>query len=87
MPTYELVSHHLCPYVQRAAIVLLEKAVPFTRTLIDLGVLFAEVAPRSLRSASARRALTESRAEATRRAYTARLEALAKQALPNGRGR
>ena len=36
MPTYELVSHHLCPYVQRAAIVLLEKGVPFRRTLIDL---------------------------------------------------
>jgi glutathione S-transferase len=36
MPTYELVSHHLCPYVQRAAIVLLEKSVPFKRTLIDL---------------------------------------------------
>ena len=36
MPAYELVSHHLCPYVQRAAIVLLEKATPFRRTLIDL---------------------------------------------------
>ena len=36
MPAYELVSHHLCPYVQRAAIVLLEKGVPFRRTLIDL---------------------------------------------------
>jgi glutathione S-transferase len=36
MPTYELVSQHLCPYVQRAAIVLLEKGVPFRRTLIDL---------------------------------------------------
>jgi glutathione S-transferase len=36
MPTYELVSHHLCPYVQRAAIVLLEKGIPFRRTLIDL---------------------------------------------------
>ena len=33
MPTYELVSHHLCPYVQRAAIVLLEKGVPFKRTM------------------------------------------------------
>ena len=31
-----LVSHALCPYVQRAAIVLLEKAVPFTRRDIDL---------------------------------------------------
>lgn len=36
MPTYELVSHHLCPYVQRAAIVLTEKGVSFRRTLIDL---------------------------------------------------
>ena len=36
MPTYELVSHHLCPYVQRAAIVLTEKGVPFTRSMIDL---------------------------------------------------
>ena len=31
-----LVSHHLCPYVQRAAIVLLEKGVPFSRRWIDL---------------------------------------------------
>ncbi|WP_157669772.1 glutathione S-transferase family protein [Chitinibacter sp. GC72] len=31
-----LVSHLLCPYVQRAAIVLLEKGVPFTRKNIDL---------------------------------------------------
>jgi glutathione S-transferase len=36
MPTFELVSHHLCPYVQRAAIALTEKGVPFTRTTIDL---------------------------------------------------
>lgn len=35
-PTLELVSHHLCPYVQRAAIALLEKNVPFRRTTIDL---------------------------------------------------
>ncbi|WP_292083658.1 MULTISPECIES: glutathione S-transferase family protein [unclassified Brevundimonas] len=35
-PELELVSHHLCPYVQRAAIVLAEKQVPFKRTLIDL---------------------------------------------------
>lgn len=34
--TLELVSHHLCPYVQRAAITLLEKNVPFRRTYIDL---------------------------------------------------
>ncbi|WP_348944767.1 glutathione S-transferase family protein [Chitinibacter sp. FCG-7] len=31
-----LVSHLLCPFVQRAAIVLLEKGVPFTRKNIDL---------------------------------------------------
>lgn len=31
-----LVSHHLCPYVQRAAIVLLEKEIPFERRWIDL---------------------------------------------------
>jgi glutathione S-transferase len=32
-----LVSHHLCPYVQRAAIALSEKSVPFERVTIDLG--------------------------------------------------
>jgi len=32
-----LVSHHLCPYVQRAAIALAEKEVPFERVTIDLG--------------------------------------------------
>jgi glutathione S-transferase len=31
-----LVSHHLCPYVQRAAISLLEKSVPFEREYVDL---------------------------------------------------
>ncbi len=31
-----LVSHHLCPYVQRAAIALLEKNVAFERVMIDL---------------------------------------------------
>jgi glutathione S-transferase len=31
-----LVSHHLCPYVQRAAISLAEKAVPFERVDVDL---------------------------------------------------
>jgi glutathione S-transferase len=31
-----LVSHHLCPYVQRAAIALLEKDVPFERVMVDL---------------------------------------------------
>jgi len=32
-----LVSHHLCPYVQRAAIVLAEKGVGCERITIDLG--------------------------------------------------
>lgn len=32
-----LVSHPLCPYVQRAAIVLREKGVPFHRRDVDLG--------------------------------------------------
>ena len=36
MTTLELVSHHLCPYVQRAAIALAEKQVPFKRTVVDL---------------------------------------------------
>ncbi|WP_372362089.1 glutathione S-transferase family protein [Xanthomonas sp. NCPPB 1325] len=31
-----LISHPLCPFVQRAAIVLLEKAVPFDRIQVDL---------------------------------------------------
>ena len=31
-----LVSHDLCPYVQRAAIALLEKGIPFERSIIDL---------------------------------------------------
>lgn len=31
-----LVSHALCPYVQRAAIVLREKGVPFSRRWVDL---------------------------------------------------
>jgi glutathione S-transferase len=33
---FTLVSHALCPYVQRAAIVLTEKGVPFTRRDVDL---------------------------------------------------
>ncbi|RAK52517.1 glutathione S-transferase family protein [Phenylobacterium deserti] len=36
MPDLELVSHHLCPYAQRAAITLSEKNQPFRRTDIDL---------------------------------------------------
>jgi len=31
-----VVSHHLCPYVQRASIVLDEKGVPFARINVDL---------------------------------------------------
>ena len=36
MPSLTLISHHLCPYVQRAAIALREKSVPFERIMIDL---------------------------------------------------
>ena len=36
MSTLTLVSHHLCPYVQRAAIALNEKSVSFERITIDL---------------------------------------------------
>ncbi|MCM5678673.1 glutathione S-transferase family protein [Schlegelella sp. S2-27] len=46
--TLELVSHHLCPYVQRAAIALAEKGVPFKRTTIDLDDKpgwFTEISP------------------------------------------
>ncbi|MDW6025124.1 glutathione S-transferase family protein [Mesorhizobium sp. BAC0120] len=35
-PSLTLISHHLCPYVQRAAIALAEKQVPFERVWIDL---------------------------------------------------
>lgn len=35
-PSLTLVSHHLCPYVQRAAISLAEKMVPFERVYVDL---------------------------------------------------
>jgi glutathione S-transferase len=31
-----LISHHLCPYVQRAVISLAEKSVPFERIYVDL---------------------------------------------------
>lgn len=43
-----LVSHPLCPYVQRAAIVLLEKGVPFERRDVDLAckpAWFLDVSP------------------------------------------
>lgn len=36
IPELKLVSHHLCPYVQRAVITLLEKEIPHQRTYIDL---------------------------------------------------
>ncbi len=36
MPKLRLVSHAICPYVQRAVITLLEKNAPFERTDIDL---------------------------------------------------
>jgi glutathione S-transferase len=36
MSDLKLTSHHLCPYVQRAVIVLLEKGVAHERTYIDL---------------------------------------------------
>jgi glutathione S-transferase len=36
LPELVLVSHHLCPYVQRAAIALTEKSVPFERQYVDL---------------------------------------------------
>src|SRR5687768_8765101 len=36
MTRFRLISFKLCPYVQRAAIVLLEKGVPFERVDIDL---------------------------------------------------
>ena len=36
MNTLTLISHNLCPYVQRAAIALLEKGVAFDRVMIDL---------------------------------------------------
>lgn len=34
--TYTLISHHLCPYVQRAAIALTEKGLAFERINVDL---------------------------------------------------
>ena len=36
MPKLTLISHHLCPYVQRAATSLAEKGVPLERVYIDL---------------------------------------------------
>lgn len=36
MSNFHLISHHLCPYVQRAVIVLNEKEIEHQRTYIDL---------------------------------------------------
>ena len=36
MPDLTLISHHLCPYVQRAVIALTEKGVAFERVYVDL---------------------------------------------------
>ncbi|MFG6432466.1 glutathione S-transferase family protein [Roseateles sp. LYH14W] len=36
MPAFELISNHLCPYTQRAAIQLAEKGLGFERVYIDL---------------------------------------------------
>src|SRR3569623_178071 len=36
MEQLTLVSHHLCPYVQRAAIALAEKGVAYERVYVDL---------------------------------------------------
>ena len=36
MPTFELISNHLCPYTQRAAIQLAEKGTAYERLYIDL---------------------------------------------------
>lgn len=46
--TFTLLSHHLCPYVQRAAIALAEKGAGFERTYIDLSDKpgwFLEISP------------------------------------------
>jgi len=48
MPKLTLISHHLCPYVQRAAISLTQKGVPFERINIDLANKpdwFREISP------------------------------------------
>ena len=48
MPDLKLISFDLCPYVQRAAIILTEKGVPFERVTIDLANTpgwFLEISP------------------------------------------
>lgn len=47
-PSLELVSHHLCPYVQRSIITLIEKNILHDRTYIDLSnkpEWFVEISP------------------------------------------
>lgn len=46
--SYHLISHPLCPYVQRVAITLIEKNLPFVRSTIDLAnkpAWFLELSP------------------------------------------
>lgn len=46
--TFTLISHHLCPYVQRAAIALMEKGAKFERVSIDLSAKpdwFLDISP------------------------------------------
>jgi len=48
VPDFHLISHHLCPYVQRAVIVLTEKDIDHKRTYIDLANKpdwFSDVSP------------------------------------------
>lgn len=48
MPDFHLISHHLCPYVQRAVIVLTEKNIIHQRTYIDLAAKpdwFSDISP------------------------------------------
>lgn len=51
------------------------------RTLLDLGVLFGEVAGRRWATREMRHALRDARADASRRAYAARVAATAEEAL------
>ncbi|MDZ8237250.1 MAG: glutathione S-transferase family protein [Nostoc sp. ChiQUE01a] len=48
IPKLKLISHELCPYVQRAVIVMLEKNIPHEREYIDLAnrpAWFLEISP------------------------------------------
>ena len=48
IPSLHLISHDLCPYVQRAVITLLEKEIPYDRTYINLSNKpdwFAQISP------------------------------------------